>query len=736
MPGRRLLLENWFHRRRRSIAKGWANEAIWPFFAADQSFLDNALNPQGPHADFYLTFREGVFEALSTFAQLPGDLQGPLFQLALGSAKGDRVGAQRVLDQLRGKEARIIDALSSAKAENRTAAAQWIARLKIAEATPALEAALKKEKNDGAAGALMSALEILGVPVERFLDRKQLAKDAVKGLAKGVPGDLEWMPFTSLPRVTWADTGEVIPAEVVQWLIVQSFKLKAPEPGGVLRQYCRHMRVADRESLASALLTAWLVEDVRSIPYKEADERARQEAPGLHQSMQNHPDFYDTSPFKGLSEQQLHERLLQGHLKTPVGSAISSKGILAVVAACGGSDIAPMAHRYLKEWYGTRAAQGKVLIQMLAWVEHPTATQLVLSIGSRFRTKGFQEEATRQAQLLAERRGWTLDELSDRTIPLAGFDESGLQAIEYPQRKFNARLTAELEIELSTEEGRTITSLPDARKDEDESVVKEAKKQLATARKEIKGVLQLQKERLYEALCTQRSWRFDDWDLYLNRHPIVRYYCQQLVWRGEWPGKVATFRPLEDGSLAGVDGDAITLDSQARVSIAHDTNVTPEVVRAWVPHFKDFKVTPLFQQFGKAMYSLPADRRESLELNDFQGHLVEAFLLRGRANKLGYVRGSAEDAGWFFCYERRFPTLGIEASVRFSGNSLPEEKRTVALLALAFQRKTGQGGDQSIEQVPLGEIPSVLLSECWNDLSVMAADGSGFDPEWEKKVYG
>jgi hypothetical protein len=34
----------------------------------------------------------------------------------------------------------------------------------------------------------------------------------------------------------------------------------------------------------------------------------------------------------------------------------------------------------------------------------------------------------------------------------------------------------------------------------------------------------------------------------------------------------------------------------------------------------------------------------------------------------------------------------------------------------------------------LDEVPAVLLSECYNDLRTVAATGTGYDPQWEKKV--
>jgi hypothetical protein len=36
----------------------------------------------------------------------------------------------------------------------------------------------------------------------------------------------------------------------------------------------------------------------------------------------------------------------------------------------------------------------------------------------------------------------------------------------------------------------------------------------------------------------------------------------------------------------------------------------------------------------------------------------------------------------------------------------------------------------------LADVPAVLLSECYNDLQAISAQGSGFDPDWESKTEG
>ena len=673
----------WFGYFGGPLGKGWAPGAIWPFFAQYSEYVEEALNPSSPvHKQFHYS-KERVFDALETFPTLPPEFVPRLFEMALGAAKADRAGAQRALANHAGKNAVIIEAVSSGKAETRAAAATWLARLKLAEAIPVLEAALAREKQDAAAGALMGALQSFGVPVDQFLNRDRLLKDAVAGLKKGVPPDLQWFPFDALPPLEWADTGERVPVEVAHWWIVQSFRLKSPEPGAVLCQYFAALRVAPREAFALFVLEAWLAEDLKPVP--------------------------------------------------AAGSAIGSKGVLAVVAAGGGSAVVPVAQRYIKQYYGMRAGQGKALIQMLAWVNHPAAAQLVLSIGSRFRTKGFQEEATRQVQLLAERRGWTVDELADRTIPTAGFDANGTTEIDYGTRKFMARLGPDLQVELFTQDGDAVNTLPDARKDEDETLVKEAKKQWSAARKEIKSVVQLQKERLYEALCTARTWKFEDWQLYLNQHPIVRYYAQRLVWLAERGARAPqSFRPLDDGSLTNFADEAVVVDAEAVVRLAHDSNVTKQDAADWLQHFTDYKISPLFQQFGKGVYQLPEGSRDLAEIEDFRGHVLESFALRGRATKLGYTRGSAQDGGWFTRYGKRFPTLGIEACIEFSGNPLPEPNRPVALLSLSFTRKLPQ--EEGSSALSLAEVPTILLGECWNDMRLIAAEGGGFDASWEKTV--
>jgi hypothetical protein len=196
----------------------------------------------------------------------------------------------------------------------------------------------------------------------------------------------------------------------------------------------------------------------------------------------------------------------------------------------------------------------------------------------------------------------------------------------------------------------------------------------------------------------------------------------------------ATFRPLPDKTLTNTDDDSVELSVGATICLAHEATVPAAVRDAWLAHLADYKVEPLFPQFGKPTCTLDEKRRDESEIADFRGHVLDSFKLRGRLTKLGYGRGEAQDGGWFMEYHKRFPGLGVQATINFSGSPLPEESRPVALMGLTFDRIGDDGGLQTGNSVRLGDLPPVLINECWNDIRLAAADGKGFDPNWEKTV--
>lgn len=675
----------------------WEDDAVWPYFKDHLPTLEEALELRESEVEIrHLrpTLRRNAFAVLARMPTLPPHLADYLWDVALGSSKIDRPMAQAALASQADREVRAVKALRHSQQEVRGAAAEWLADLGDRSAIPALLRALAKERRELAKAAFLAALERLGEPVDRLLDREDLLQEARHGLGRGIPAALSWLGFERLPGVRWADDESEVAPEILHWLLVRAARLRNAEPGPLLRRQVARFVAGERYAYGQHVLEAWIRHDAEA------------------------------------------------------GSSSRDRGVLSVAAACCGAAGAATVERYVRSVYPRRAAQSKALVRTLAWIDHPAALQALSAIAERFRTSGVGREAERSAELLAERHGWTPEELADRAVPNAGFaardadGEPGIR-LDCGGRELFAVLDTDLRIALTSADGAVVRSFPEPGSDDDGARVKEAARMLAAARREVKAVVRQQSERFYEILCAERSWSFAEWRAYLAEHPIVRHLCPCLVWAawdegGAEPRFLMTFRPRRDGNLTDALGRRLEAPAPAStVRLAYPLRIGEEAADLWRDHLRERGTKPLFSQLCESPFVLPESRRHELMATDFVGHMVGALKLRGEATRRGYVRGGSENRRIFYTYRKGFRTLGIDAVIEFSGNLLPEEDIPVAIKSLYFEPLKGDALGASSElghRIPLGQVPPVLLAEAWNDLACLAALGWGFDPEWEHKV--
>ena len=579
---------------------------------------------------------------------------------------------------------RAVAALSDGEAETRALAARHLGRIRHAAAVPALERTLWVERNDDTRGALLDALQALDQPIDHFLDREALGSDAARTLARGLPPELGWLDWPTLPRMRWADSGDTLPGEISQALIVDAFTARDPEPGTQLRQISAQLETHDREAFGQWILELWLA--------------------------------------------------------GPQGDTIASKGLLAIAAAFCGDQAAGPVQSYLRAWHDHRTAHCKVLVSMLAGIDQPAATQLLLAIGRRFGSAALQDEARLQIQRKATRRGWTPIELADRTLPSAGFDEDGRLELSYGARTFIARLRPDLTIALEDSDGGPLEVLPEPRRGDDPILAIDAGRALAEAQAELSTLIAQQSDRLYDAMCSGREWATAEWRDHLHSHPVMRHLVQRLVWielapAGTGPTR-RSFRPRPDGSIVDLDGLALSLRPGARIIVGHDVLLATEDALRWQRQLADEDLRPLFRQFGRPVPTLLPDHEA---LSTFEGYLIKAFSLRSLAERFGYARGPCHD-GRFDAYVKASAGLGLTCRIEFSGSRLPEENRVVALGGLRLVRSAAATGEEArasafqAGQVTRQELLAIFTTECLNDLNRFAMAGTGFDPAWRDKV--
>lgn len=713
------------------LITGVPKTAVWPYFAEAMEELDVAFGLK-PNSSG-LASKYGALKVLQAFPKTPMRYFGPVLEIATGVNKRGRDIAQSLLESVDDIDDRLIPLLSDGRQAVRAGVADWLGNRGAKAALPALKAQLKKEKSEIARASILNAMEKLGENLDSYIGEKALIKETEAGIKKAKFDKLDWLAFNTLGGVRFKN-GKPVPDDVLRYWIYQAFKLKQPGGNKLFELYLDQLTPESAESFSTWIFDSWMSYDTATVSDDEANAYAKQHLPQRWKQHQQWVKRYrehssGDSWFKSYAsttEDQIFDQLKREILSNYLNSGAASKGVLGLATRAPATMMAQRVRAYLKQ-HGARTSQASSLLELLAACGDPVSLQVVISASTRLKQKGVQARAGELLQAVADEKNWTMDELADRTIPTAGFDDSGI--LELPctpaEKMYTGVLDENLKLVLRNPDGKAIKALPAG----DDEHTKASKKALTAAKKELKQVIDMQSQRLYEALCAERSWSPEDWERDFRNHPLMNQLVQRLVWLClDKDGVVtASFRPTAEGELINTDDDEVELDCNS-IRLAHGALMDNDAEEAWQTHLKDYEIKPLFKQFGRSLRRLGDSDKDLMQITDRLGWVTDAFTIRGAASKLGYERGQAEDGGWFHEYSKPFQSAGIRAVIEFTGNSLPEENIAAALTELYFVNAKTRGRRGA--KMKLSDVPPVLLSECWNDYHDMASKAK-FDAKWE-----
>ena len=716
--------------------KGRIPELTWPFFAEHPEWIDQAIGlaPARPSPRPYMPNQRNVaLRILAMFPVLPTRYVPTMAELATAEQKTYRRQAQELLESQSTAVDIAAQTLASGKSEVRAVGASWLARIGDPAGIVPLRAALDKEKREQPQAAMLNALRLLGEDISAHLTPEVLGEAAKKGLAGKPPVGMSWFPLDALPPCRWADSTPVAP-EIIRWWAVLAVKLKDPLGAGLIPLYVHLLDAPSRQALGSYVLDAWIARDIALPTDDDLRAHAAANVDARYNQYQDlgkrHPNNAYIAARAALTRDQVFDELRREKSGEHLGSAVGEKGLLALSTGAPGHHVFAACQRYIRD-HGRRRAQVEALVTAASANPDPAAIQLVLSVARKYKQETVRLKAGELAEEIAERNGWSMDELADRTIPTAGFDESGLLSLDFGPRTFTGRIarspkTDAFTIDLYNPDGKPIKALPKPGMADDETLAGDSRKQLTTSKKELTQVVTLQSVRLFEAMCLERSWSAQDWRDNLLAHPVMRHLISTLVWQSEppQPESYALFRPTVDGELLTSDDETFDIPDGARLRLAHRATVTDEEATQWRCHLNDYQVTPLFGQFEAVAPPIPPG---STAIDDHQGWLSNTFAIRGRAAKRGYVRGDVVDSGWFGEYYKDLPGAGIRVVLEFTGSIVPEEQFPAAVTLLVFE--------EAGRRIPLADVPPILLAESYADY-VHIAEAGVFDQDWRaKSVY-
>ncbi len=724
----------WRNRTQRSMKKGdfmrvllpeeaynfippetFPKSTIWPYIAANLDIVDEAMGlrpvTQEPVS------RVAAICYIAVLPKTPSRYFGPLLEAATGTAKAGRAEARALLEDVPEVSGQLISLLDDTRQAIRAGAAEWISERRDKDAIDAMKKRLKKEKSEIARAAILTALKLLDVSLDDYVGPAALINEAEAGLKKARFDKLDWLNMDHMPALKFAG-GKAVPANVIRWWVFLAFKLKQPGGNSLFEIWLDQLQPDDAAAFSLWLFEAWTAYDTAKPSDEEANAHAKANAKQRLKAWARwYADWTEEDHFN-----QLRREFLSNYLN----SGAASKGLLGLATRIPPQILADRVRTYLKN-HGSRNSQASAQLELLAAKGDPVSLQVLISAATRLKQKGVQAFAGELVQKVADRMEWTLEELSDRTIPSAGLDDDGI--LELPcgpdEKMYRATLAEDLTLVLTNPDGKVVKALSSGTDD----TTKASKKQLSASRKELKQVISMQTSRYYEGLCAQKTWLYEAWQRDFRDHPVMRRLTERVVWEGlDADGQpLATFRPTAEGEYTDAQDEPVDPREFAQLRLTHGAMLPPDTANAWEQHLQDYEIKPLFAQFGRALKTLPSDMADADKIADREGWLTDTFTLRGAATRAGYERGETMDGGSFDEYRKSFRSAGLTAVVGFTGSYLPEENIPAALTSLSFQKGSRLG-----VSVKLSEVPAVLLSECWNDYHTMAAKAA-FDPDWKKK---
>jgi len=394
-----------------------------------------------------------------------------------------------------------------------------------------------------------------------------------------------------------------------------------------------------------------------------------------------------------------------------------------------GSDVSALKLTPLiRQWPGESQHQRAVLgLDCLRAIGTDTALMQINGIAQKVPFKGIKTKAAECMESIAADRGMSRAQLEDRIVPDCDLDERGSRTFDFGPRQFRFVLGEGMKPMVKEADGKLRTDLPKPNAKDDAALSAAATEEWKLLKKTVAQVAKVQAVRLEQSMVTGRRWNREEFELLLVRHPLMTNLVRLLVWGGydEGGALAGTFRVTEDLTYGNSSDEEVTLDRYTEVGVVHPLHLSAEDRAAWGELFADYELVPPFTQLGRQILSLEPSERDQTELLRFAKAKVAPQTLVFTLEKLDWQRGLPEDGGVFYSHSKPFYGANVTAIVQYEGVPVGymegwDDQSIEKCYFIPGIWKPDWYADHK-NQIPLGEVDPVVISEVLGDLSGIAA---------------
>ncbi|MBM6648003.1 MULTISPECIES: DUF4132 domain-containing protein [Bacillus] len=366
---------------------------------------------------------------------------------------------------------------------------------------------------------------------------------------------------------------------------------------------------------------------------------------------------------------------------------VKKRGILSLYGMYSDDEMVGILKKQIDEWvFDMRGKIAADAVRALGLSSSKLALTSIHAMAFKYKHKLVRNAAKEALSLAAKTRGITEEELEDQLVPNLGFNIRGEKKIDFGNRCFTAILTSESKMELETEEGNRMKSLPKPNAKDDVEKAEEAKKELSTLKKELRSALSMQKQRLEAALSRKRYWSYDSWKSVFLENLIMKQFATSLIWGEYTEGKLLkTFRYAEDDTFYSMIGENHELSSGTVIGFIHPLELSGAKKELWKEQLTNSKIVQPFLQIERPVFVV--EENDEIAVERFGGILLNGRSLFGKMTKLGWTRGSVQDGGVYYTFYKEDTRTGVGAELSFSGAPIGYEgEEDVCVFEIQFYK--------------------------------------------------
>ncbi|SCM95719.1 Uncharacterized protein BWINRASL_03012 [Bacillus mycoides] len=420
---------------------------------------------------------------------------------------------------------------------------------------------------------------------------------------------------------------------------------------------------------------------------------------------------------------------------------VKKRGILSLYGMYSDDEMVGILKKQIDEW--VLHMRGKIAADAVLALGLSSSRLALMSIHEmafKYKHKQVRNAAKEALSLAAKTRGITEEELEDQLVPDLGFTICGEKIIDFGNRSFTAILTSESKIELETEEGKRIKSLPKPNAKDDIEKAELAKKELATLKKELRSALSMQKQRLEAALSRKRYWSYDTWKSVFLENPIMKQFTTSLIWGEYTEGKLLKmFRCTEADTFYSIIGENHELSSGTVIGLIHPLELSGEEKALWKERLENSEIVQPFLQIERPVFVV--EENDEVTVDKFGGALMNGRSLFGKMTKLGWIRGSVQDGGVYYAFYKEDMRTGLGAQLSFSGAPIGyEDEEDVCVFEIQFYKAgTVNRGSYEYDEIDderrivPKEVDKHFFSEMLYDVQLATDSNLGHNESWRSE---